>query len=89
MKDTGIAGYTLIYNSYGMILAAHQPFESTEAAIVNESDIHSDRRVVSRVNTRKRVRDTDIGRDAIEKIHDLEMLLEAYRSGAIAEKFTK
>lgn len=88
-KDTGIAGYTLIYNSYGMILAAHQPFESTEAAIVNESDIHSDRRVVSRVNTRKRVRDTDIGRDAIEKIHDLEMLLEAYRSGAIAEKFTK
>ena len=39
-KETGIAGYTLIYNSYGLILAAHDPFESTEAAIEKESDIH-------------------------------------------------
>jgi len=88
-KETGIAGYTLIYNSYGLILAAHDPFESTEAAIVNESDIHSDRMVVARVARRKRVADTDTGKDLKEKIADLEKLLEAYRSGHIAEKFTK
>lgn len=41
-KQTGIAGYTLIYNSYGMILSAHEPFESKESAIENETDIHSD-----------------------------------------------
>ena len=45
-KETGIAGYTLIYNSYGLILAAHDPFESTEAAIEKESDIHSESRMV-------------------------------------------
>ena len=52
-KQTGIAGYTLIYNSYGLILAAHEPFESTEAAIEKESDIHSDSVVVKRVLERK------------------------------------
>ena len=61
-KVTGIAGYTLIYNSYGLILAAHEPFESTEAAIEKESDIHSDSIVVKRVVQRKMVGDTDIGR---------------------------
>ena len=58
-KETGIAGYTLIYNSYGLILAAHEPFESTEAAIEKESDIHSDSTVVKRTLERKKVEDTD------------------------------
>ena len=87
-KETGIAGYTLIYNSYGLILAAHDPFESTEAAIEKESDIHSDSKVVKWVPERKCVGDTDIGRELKEKIGDLKKLLEAYYSGAIAEKFT-
>lgn len=85
-KETGIAGYTLIYNSYGLILAAHEPFESTEAAIEKESDIHSDSIIVKRVVQRKLVGDTDIGRDLKEQIADLEMLLEAYRSGRITER---
>lgn len=85
-KETGIAGYTLIYNSYGLILAAHEPFESTEAAIEKESDIHSDSIVIKRVLQRKQVEDTDVGRDLKEQIHDLEILLEAYRSGRIAER---
>ena len=85
-KETGIAGYTLIYNSYGLILAAHEPFESTEAAIEKESDIHSDSIVVKRVVQRKMVGDTDIGRELKEQIRDLETLLEAYRSGRIAER---
>ena len=88
-KETGIAGYTLIYNSYGLVLTAHDPFESTEAAIDNESDIHSDSRVVKWVPVRKRVGDTDIGRELKEKVEDLKMLLKAYYSGEIAEKFTR
>ena len=85
-KETGIAGYTLIYNSYGLILAAHEPFESTEAAIEKESDIHSDSTVVKRTLERKKVEDTDVGRDLKEQIADLEVLLAAYRSGVIAER---
>ena len=67
-KETGIAGYTLIYNSYGLILAAHKPFESTEAAIEKESDIHSDSTVVKRTLERKKVEDTDVGKELKEQI---------------------
>ncbi len=85
-KQTGIAGYTLIYNSYGLILAAHKPFESTEDAIANESDIVSDGVVVQRVLERKLVGDTDNGKKIKENIEDLQLLLNAYRSGLIKEK---
>lgn len=86
-NETGIAGYTLIYNSYGLILAAHEPFESTEAAIEKESDIRSESIIIKRVSARKLVGDTDIGKELKEKIRDLEQLLEAYYSGRIVEKF--
>ncbi len=85
-KETGIAGYTLIYNSHGMILAAHDPFESTEAAIEKENDIHAKSVTVKRMVERKLVGDTDIGRELKEQIKDLEHLLCSYRSGGIAEK---
>lgn len=85
-KETGIAGYTLIYNSYGLLLVAHEPFESTEAAIQKESDIHSDYMVVKRVMERRRVGDTDVGKELKEQVTDLERLLAAYRSGEIIEK---
>ena len=85
-KETGIAGYTLIYNSYGLILAAHDPFESTEAAIEKERDIHSDSVIVKRTLERKTVGDTDVGKALKERIQDLEELLDAYRSGRIIEK---
>ena len=85
-KETGIAGYTLIYNSYGLILAAHDPFESTEAAIEKERDIHSDSVIVKRTLERKTVGDTDVGKALKERIRDLEELLDAYRSGQIIEK---
>jgi len=85
-KQTGIAGYTLIYNSYGLILAAHESFESTEAAIESESDIFSESTVVKRVLKRKRVEDTDTGKVLKERIADLEKLLAAYRDGLISEK---
>ena len=85
-KETGIAGYTLIYNSYGLILAAHDPFESTEAAIEKEREIHSDSVIVKRTLERKTVGDTDVGKVLKERIADLEALLDAYRSGQIIEK---
>ena len=86
-KETGIAGYTLIYNSYGFILAAHEPFESRSAAIEQESDIYSDDIIVKRTASRKLVGDTDTGQQLKEKIGDLEQLLKAYREGRIAERF--
>ena len=85
-KETGIAGYTLIYNSYGLRLVAHEPFESTEAAIAKENDIHSETMVVQRVYDRYLVGDTDAGRELREQIADLERLLAAYRNGEITEK---
>lgn len=72
---TGIAGYTLIYNSYGMQLVAHQAFHSREAAIENFSDIISTKRVVDRVLKRKKVKDTNIGRHLQHEINRLEQQL--------------
>ena len=85
-SETGLAGYTLIYNSYGLLLVAHEPFESKEAAIENETDIHSERMVIRRVMHRRLVGDTDAGKELREQIEELEVLLAAYRSGEIKEK---
>ena len=83
---TGIAGYTLIYNSYGLVLAAHEPFESVEKAVQDGSDIVSHTVLVQQVVRRKTVADTDVGKSLKESIHDLEELLAAYRAGTIVEK---
>lgn len=85
-KETGIAGYTLIYNSWGMILAAHEPFTSAQDAITKESDILSDSILVKRTVERKTVAETDNGIKIRERIAELEELLEAYRNGLLIEK---
>lgn len=85
-SKTGIAGYTLIANSHGMRLVAHEPFESTESAILHESDIFSDTTIVETSFERILVADTDIGRELKESIKQLELLLQAYRDGIIIEK---
>lgn len=85
-KETGIAGYTLIYNSHGMILVSHYPFESAEQAILNETDIHSENMTIQRSLYRQTVGDTDAGKEMKETIADLEKLLEAYRSGELSER---
>ena len=84
-KKTGIAGYTLVCNSRGLWLAAHEPFESAEAAVKNESDIFSDFYEVESFSRRKLVADTDIGVELRERIYYLEQLLEAYREGTLME----
>ncbi len=82
---TGIAGYTLVYNSHGMRLVAHEPFESAEAAIKNETDIYSDSVIVETASFRLRVADTDTGYEIRESIAQLEELLKAYRDGELIE----
>lgn len=84
-KETGIAGYTLIYNSQGMHLAMHEPFESTQIAIEEERDILSTITIVERTLSRQLISDTDIGEELKVQISDLCQLLNAYRSGLIKE----
>ena len=83
---TGIAGYTLVANSHGMRLVAHDPFESKESAILNESDIFSDSILVETSPRRICVADTDIGIELRASIKQLEALLQAYQDGVIVEK---
>lgn len=83
---TGIAGYTLIFNSYGLTLTAHEPFESPETAVRDERDIVSKREAVEFMDKRILVGDTDAGEKIRRKIDDLKMLISAYRSGEIIEK---
>ncbi|MBU3093892.1 fructose-1,6-bisphosphatase [Clostridium sp. CM028] len=84
--ETGIAGYTLIYNSYGLLLASHAPFESTQKAIDEGKDILSSTIVLEKSTYRIRVIDTDVGLDIQDQIKDLESLLTAYRKGLIKEQ---
>ena len=84
---TGVSGYTLIYNSYGLVLVEHQYFETAQKAIEEEKDIISKRIIIENNTTRIRVRDTDIGKEINLQIDDLKMLLAAYRKGLIKERF--
>ena len=85
-RTTGIAGYTLRYSSYGLTLVAHEPFTSRENAIINETDLHSERQIVEKVE-RKLIKDTDKGKELKDQIADLEKLLDAYKNGSISEKY--
>lgn len=85
-ERTGEAGYTLTYNSYGLLLSANKPFTSIIDAIENESDIKSEIVVKAQGVTRKTVGDTDIGTRLKQEVEDLRELLEAYRTGEIKEK---
>ena len=85
-KTTGIAGYTLIFNSHGMRLKSHQPFSGMEAALEENMDIDSESQQVVTFPKRVMVADTDTGERLKEQIADLEDLLTAYREGWIAAK---
>jgi fructose-1,6-bisphosphatase-3 len=82
-KVTGIAGYTLIYNSWGLLLASHEPFSSVDDAIKNETDIKSSMILLDKVKTRTQIKDTDEGVEIKAKIHDLKRLVKFYQNGII------
>ncbi|MBQ6791038.1 MAG: fructose-1,6-bisphosphatase [Paludibacteraceae bacterium] len=84
-EKTGIAGYTLIYNSHGIQLVEHESFESREQAVLSGSDIHNRTLLQDFSGQRMRIRNTDKGKELLEQIDSLEQLLEAYRSGEIRE----
>jgi len=84
-KETGIAGYTLIANSRYLLLAAHQPFESTHKAVSEELDIDTETEVIHTYPRRMLIGDTDRGREIQEQIDELHALLHAYREGLIKE----
>ena len=85
-KTTGIAGYTLIFNSHGMRLKSHQPFSGMEAALEENMDIDSESQQVVTFPKRVMVADTDTGERLKEQIADLEDLLTASRVGWIPAK---
>ncbi len=84
-EKTGIAGYTLIYNSHGIQLVEHDSFESREQAVISGSDIHSRNLLQDFSGQRMRICDTDKGKELLEQINSLEQLLQAYRNGSLRE----
>ncbi len=82
---SGIAGYTLIYNSHSLRIVAHQPFVGRERAIRENYDITSSTNLFERMEARQRIQETDIGRDLQKRIDDLHLLLNAYRDGLVTE----
>ena len=86
-KTTGIAGYTLVYDSRGLYIVAHEPFISFEKAIEENMDIHSTTEVENILATKGQVRvaDSDKGVELREEIEHLEMLVAAYKMGLIKE----
>ncbi len=84
-SQTGIAGYTLLYNSHGLLLCAHEPFESIESAVRDEKDIYSTLETVALAPERVLVKDTDEGKIMQKKIDALRALVNAYRKGIIKQ----
>ena len=85
-EKTGIAGYTLIYNSHGIQLVEHDSFESREQAILSGSDIHNRTLLQDFSGKRMRIGDTDKGKELLDQIASLEQLLHAYRTGFMRER---
>ena len=85
-ETTGIAGYTLIYNSYGLKLVSHETFPGTQSAINENKDILTTTNIFERSRSRCLVRDTDVGCELQASIDDLNRLLRAYRQGVIPSK---
>lgn len=85
-EKTGIAGYTLIYNSHGIQLVEHESFENREQAVLSGSDIHNRTLLQDFSGHRIRIKDTDKGKELLEQIHSLEQLLHAYRTGLFRER---
>ena len=82
---TGIAGYTLISDSYRLSLVSHEPFESKFNAILKELDIHSTTDIIEKTEQRKKVADTDIGIKLKDEIKALKHLLYAYKNDLLDE----
>jgi fructose-1,6-bisphosphatase-3 len=84
-KETGIAGYTLVYHSREFELVQHEPFTNVEDAVREGRDIKSSTQIVATMGKRLLVADTDRGKELQQQIDDLRELLYAYRHGFLKE----
>ena len=84
-STSGIAGYTLIYNSRHYRIVSHQPFAGKYNAVHNNDDIENESVIFEKLETRMRVSQTDEGTELQTRVEDLKLLLEAYRTGAVTE----
>ena len=84
---TGLAGYTLLFNSHGLLLSAHTTFVSIESAVKEEKDIYSTLDVIDLAPKRLLIEDTDSGTAYAKKISDLKALAMAYKENKIKQKF--
>ncbi|SFK32723.1 fructose-1,6-bisphosphatase-3 [Halobacillus dabanensis] len=75
-RTTGIAGYTLLYNSYGMQLVAHKHFNSKEEVLRDGTDVLSVKRLVDKELERKKVLETNVGEELLQEIYILNSLME-------------
>ncbi len=82
-QQTGIAGYTLIYNSHGLRLVRHHPFESIQKSVAEGMDVIASTQIVEYSDQQILVRDTDKGKRLMARVEDLRALLHAYRTGLI------
>ena len=86
-KKTGIAGYTLVYNSWGLLLATHQRSQAKPATDMDTHDINCTTEIIESRQNRVRIKNTDQGRKIQRHIEELNALHDAYRNGAILPKF--
>lgn len=82
-SQTGIAGYTLLFNSHGLLLSAHDSFESVKHAITTDDDMYSSLDTIDAAPVRLLVEDTDGGKRLQKKINDLRALVDAFRKGIV------
>ncbi len=82
---SGIAGYTLISDSFRYRIVSHQPFAGRDKAIRENYDISSTAQVFEQMDVRQKIAETDIGRNLAERIDDLRLLLAAFKTGVISE----
>lgn len=85
-NSTGIAGYTLIFNSHGIRIKAHYPFTDVEEVLRTNADMGSESTQVELEPKRVMIGDTDNGKKLLQMIDDLKALLQAYRQGIIIER---
>ncbi len=88
-KKTGIAGYTLIYNSYGLAITSHSPFESINSIVELNREMVSQKYVFEKVDKRLLVQDTDNGKRLLNSIKELETLMFLYETGVVSDKTIK
>ena len=82
---SGIAGYTLIFNSHNIRIVSHQPFAGRHDAIYNNHDIANEENIFEHMESRMKIIETDKGSELQAQMNDLLALLEAYRNGAVTE----